>query len=49
MVLNVMGKPDEALENYNKSLEIKIRVVGPEHLRVANTKHKCALLCVLLI
>ena len=37
-----MCKHKEALENYNKSLEIKIRVLGHEHPLVADTKHKCA-------
>ena len=37
-VLDKMGKPEEALENYNKSLEIKIRVLGLEHPLVAATE-----------
>ena len=37
-VLDKMGKPEEALENYNKSLEI--RVLGLEHPDVATTYMK---------
>ena len=37
-VLDKMGKSEEALENYNKSLEIKIRMLGLEHPLVADTK-----------
>ena len=44
-----MGENEKALEYYNKSLEIKIKVHGQDDLHVANTKHKFALLCVLLI
>ena len=32
------GKYAEALEYHNKSLEIKLRVVGPDHPLVADTK-----------
>jgi hypothetical protein len=38
IVLRKMGKPEEALENYNESLKIKIRVLGPDHPHVADTK-----------
>ena len=38
MVFDEMGKPEEALENFNKSLEIMIRVVGCNHLDVAKSK-----------
>ena len=37
MVFDEMGKPEEALENYNKSLEIKIQVVGHNHPLAADT------------
>ena len=33
-----MGKPEEALENLNQSLKIKIRVVGHDHPVVADTQ-----------
>ena len=32
------GKYVEALEYHNKSLEIKLRMVGPDHLEPAKTK-----------
>ena len=35
-----MGKPEEAIKNYNESLEIKIRVVGHDHPDVAITYTK---------
>ena len=38
IVLKKMGKREEAIKNYNKSLEIKIRVLGHEHPVVATTK-----------
>ena len=38
IVLEKMGKTEEALENFNKLLEIKIRVLGHEHPDVATTK-----------
>ena len=42
MVLDDQGKYPEALEYYNKSLEIKIKVHGLDHLDTATTKNKCA-------
>ena len=50
MVFDKMGKPEETLKNYNKSLEIKIRVVGHNHPLVAGTRNKCAqLFCFFLL
>ena len=43
-VLDKMGKLEEALKNYNKSLEIKIRVRGLEHLDVAKTQNNIAII-----
>ena len=40
IVLKKMGKMEEALEKYNKSLEIKIWVLGHEHPVVAETQNK---------
>ena len=42
LVFNSMGKPEKALENYNKSLAIKKKVLGCEHPLVATTQNKCA-------
>ena len=36
-VLDEQGKPEEALVMHQKSLEIKLKVLGPEHLSVAAT------------
>ena len=44
-VYNKMGQNEKALEYYDKSLKIKIRVLGQDHLPVADTKHKCACCC----
>ena len=41
-VFDLMGKPEKALENYNKSLAIKKKVLGCEHLDTASTKNKYA-------
>ena len=35
-----MGENEKALEFYNKSLEILIKVFGQDHLLVADTKNK---------
>ena len=32
----------ETLEMYQKCLEIRTKVLGPDHLLVADTKNKCA-------
>ena len=42
MALDEQGKCPEALQYYNKSLEIKIRVHGQDHLSVAETKNNIA-------
>ena len=42
LVLNQMGKLDEALAKYSEVLRIQQKVLGCEHLLVADTKHKCA-------
>ena len=39
-VLDDQGKYPEALEYYNKSLEIMIKVHGQDHPLVADTKFK---------
>ena len=39
-----MGENEKALEFYNKSLEIQIRVRGQDHPDTAATKNKCAFL-----
>ena len=38
VVYGNMGENKKALESYNKSLEIKIKVYGQDHLHVAKTK-----------
>ena len=40
MVFGSMGKPEKALENYNKSLAVKEKVLGCKHPDVAGTKEK---------
>ena len=42
MVLDDQGKYPEALEYYNNSLEIKIKVHGQDHPSMADTYNKCA-------
>jgi tetratricopeptide (TPR) repeat protein len=42
MVLEQQGKLEEALELYQKSLDTKIRAVGPDHASVADTKYRMA-------
>ena len=44
VVYKGQGKLDEALVQYQKSLEIKIRVLGHEHADVADSKYNVALL-----
>ena len=44
LVYNSQGKYEEALEYYQKSLDIKIRVVGQDHPSVADSKYNLALL-----
>ena len=38
IVYHKQGKGEEALDQYNKSLEIKIRVYGQDHPHVADSK-----------
>ena len=42
-VYNKMGENEKALEYYNKSLEIKIKVLGQDHLVAADTLYNIAL------
>ena len=42
IVLNEMAKHEKALDSYNKSLEIRIRVLGHEHPLVADSFYNIA-------
>ena len=46
-MLDEQGKPEEALTMHQKSLDIKLKVFGPDHLDVANSymKYAITLLC----
>ena len=44
MVYQKQGKYEEALVQYHKSLEIRLRLFGQEHPEVANLKYNIALL-----
>ena len=41
-VLDIQGKPEEALAMHQKSLDIKLKVFGPDHPLSADTKCKYA-------
>jgi len=43
IVYQKQGRGEEALNQYTKALEIKIRVYGQDHLRVGDTKYHMGL------